>query len=348
MSYDDRESRERVFSRIAPIIMDFRETCEKFHAEELRDYVIERCPEIAPDSPGRILRELRLRGKLNYRVINRRQSLYQFLIPEEPKEPERTNMRLSFVTIGLYNFKGIVGELTWKFHDHPGLYFVHGENKKEPRLGGNGVGKSTLFVDAPYWILTGKTVLSQRPGALVENWDNGTGTKGVLHIKLDDDDYIIERGRNPSILTLNGTVIQQAEIDKLLPLSDAALRRTLLLGQRGSLFLDLRPEDKSRLFSETLDLDRWLRASDHASDQVKTLDRSLTLLRSDLAGSKARIRDRQNPMSDVIEGQDRVEHRQGKHHHRREEPLGALLGEQDNQRGAGIAEEHAPRVPHED
>jgi len=168
------------------------------------------------------------------------------------------------------------------------LYFVHGENKKEPRLGGNGVGKSTLFVDAPYWILTGKTVLSQRPGALVENWDNGTGTKGVLHIKLDDDDYIIERGRNPSILTLNGTVIQQAEIDKLLPLSDAALRRTLLLGQRGSLFLDLRPEDKSRLFSETLDLDRWLRASDHAGDQVKTLDRSLTLLRSDLAGSKAR------------------------------------------------------------
>jgi len=35
-------------------------------------------PGIAPDSPGRILRELRLRGWLNYVVINRRQSLYQF------------------------------------------------------------------------------------------------------------------------------------------------------------------------------------------------------------------------------------------------------------------------------
>ena len=33
---------------------------------------------IAPDSPGRILRELRLNGRLDYVVLNRRQSLYQF------------------------------------------------------------------------------------------------------------------------------------------------------------------------------------------------------------------------------------------------------------------------------
>jgi len=197
-------------------------------------------------------------------------------------------MKLSFVSIELHNFKGIAGDLVWKFHEQPGFYFVCGENKKEPRLGGNGVGKSTLFVDAPYWILTGKTILSQRPGALVENWDDNKGTKGVLHIKLDDNDYIIERGRNPSILTLNETVVQQTEIDKLLPLSDAALRRTLLLGQRSSLFLDLRPEDKSRLFSETLDLNRWLFASDFAGDKVKVLDRELTLMRADLAGSQAR------------------------------------------------------------
>jgi hypothetical protein len=197
-------------------------------------------------------------------------------------------MKLSFVSIELRNFKGIVGDLIWKFHEQPGFYFVHGENKKEPRLGGNGVGKSTLFVDAPYWVLTGKTILSQRPGALVENWNDDTGTKGVLHIKLDAADYIIERGRNPSILTLNGSTVQQVEIDRLLPLSDAALRRTLLLGQRSSLFLDLRPEDKSRLFSETLDLNRWLVASDRAGEQVKNLDRMLLLSRADLAGLKAR------------------------------------------------------------
>ena len=196
-------------------------------------------------------------------------------------------MKLSFISITLTNFKGVTGPLSWRFHDQPGFYFVRGTNKKEPRLGGNGVGKTTLMIDAPYWILTGKTVLSARPGALVENWLDGRGTNGKLHISLDGEDYFIERGRNPSILQLNGETVTQDAIDKLLPLSDAALRRTLLLGQRSSLFLDLRPEDKARLFSETLDLDRWLLASDRAGDQVRTLDRVVAAKNSDLTSAVA-------------------------------------------------------------
>jgi hypothetical protein len=197
-------------------------------------------------------------------------------------------MKLSFVSMELHNFKGVAGKLVWKFHEQPGFYFVRGENKKEPRLGGNGVGKTTLFVDAPYWILTGKTILSQRPGALVENWDQGNLVYGKMHLILNEVDYLIERGRNPSILTLNEITVQQIEIDKLLPLSDAALRRTLLLGQRSPLFLDLRPEDKARLFSETLDLARWLNASDRAGERVKTLDSALIFTRGDIAGAKSR------------------------------------------------------------
>ena len=77
---EDREERERVFSRIAPVIMAFKDErpTGTFHVEELRRYVLTIFPEIAPDSPGRILRELRLLGRLDYVVINRRQSLYQF------------------------------------------------------------------------------------------------------------------------------------------------------------------------------------------------------------------------------------------------------------------------------
>ena len=90
MSDDDREERARVFARIAPIILAFKAERPDgaFHAEELRDYVIERVPEIAPDSPGRILRLLRQGRLLNYVVINRRQSLYQFR-PIEPLPSER-------------------------------------------------------------------------------------------------------------------------------------------------------------------------------------------------------------------------------------------------------------------
>ena len=76
----DRKERARVYAKIAPLIMDFSRihAGKEFHVEQLRIFVRSRVPDIAPDSPGRILRELRLEGRLNYVVTNRRQSLYQF------------------------------------------------------------------------------------------------------------------------------------------------------------------------------------------------------------------------------------------------------------------------------
>ena len=82
MSKDDDApgERARVYGRIAPIIMAFyrNHTGETFHMEDLRRYVIAHAPEIAPDSPSRILRELRLENRLNYVVLSRYESLYQF------------------------------------------------------------------------------------------------------------------------------------------------------------------------------------------------------------------------------------------------------------------------------
>jgi hypothetical protein len=77
---DDIGERARVFGRIAPIILAFaRENAgQTFHVEQLRRYVDAHVHEIAPDSPGRILRQLRQLRQLNYVVIDRRNSLYQF------------------------------------------------------------------------------------------------------------------------------------------------------------------------------------------------------------------------------------------------------------------------------
>ena len=74
------EHLERVFDCVAPAITQFRaERGEnEFHAEELRQYVLKQLPNIAPDSPGRILRAMRLKGFLDYTVVSRRASLYQF------------------------------------------------------------------------------------------------------------------------------------------------------------------------------------------------------------------------------------------------------------------------------
>jgi PD-(D/E)XK nuclease superfamily len=85
MTDDQRENLERVYRAIAAAIMEFYHAgpTRSFHVEELRLYVRERVALIAPDSPGRILRQLRLDGSLDYVVLNRRQSLYQFRRPEE-------------------------------------------------------------------------------------------------------------------------------------------------------------------------------------------------------------------------------------------------------------------------
>ena len=48
-----------------------------FHAAELREYVARSCGPAAPDSAGRILRELRKDGVVSYVVEDRSASLYR-------------------------------------------------------------------------------------------------------------------------------------------------------------------------------------------------------------------------------------------------------------------------------
>ena len=69
----------RVRSRIASAILAFLElrgVGATFHMQELTDYVAD-AAQTAPDSPGRILRALRREGLCDYKVENRRASLYR-------------------------------------------------------------------------------------------------------------------------------------------------------------------------------------------------------------------------------------------------------------------------------
>ena len=50
----------------------------QFHASDLREFISIHTP-TAPASADRILRLLRRRGLLNYRVVNRQASLYEFM-----------------------------------------------------------------------------------------------------------------------------------------------------------------------------------------------------------------------------------------------------------------------------
>ena len=70
---------ERVADNIGALVVEF---CRErvgvmFYAVELRAYVTRVCPSIAPESPGRVLRELKARGVVRYELVSRAQSLYR-------------------------------------------------------------------------------------------------------------------------------------------------------------------------------------------------------------------------------------------------------------------------------
>jgi len=76
---DDPAERQRVNDRIGGAILDFcrDHAGQQFHGKDLLAHVLAQVGEVAPDSPGRILRDLRRRRKISYRVVRRRDSLYE-------------------------------------------------------------------------------------------------------------------------------------------------------------------------------------------------------------------------------------------------------------------------------
>lgn len=80
--YDISEQDEnlgRVLGAIGGAVLDFlrmRGVGGRFHAQELREYVQARSP-IAPASPDRVLRQLRLQGHVGYRCVDRAASWYE-------------------------------------------------------------------------------------------------------------------------------------------------------------------------------------------------------------------------------------------------------------------------------
>src|SRR6185312_4768209 len=202
--------------------------------------------------------------------------------------------------IGVANFRGVATPVILEFDRLPaGLYFIRGRNDAEPRLGSNGAGKSTLFDEAISWALTGRVSRSQRPGSAVENWNVvGKKTEVSVAFSLGGSEHIVVRTRNPNGLFLDGQKVEQREIDDLLPLTDAALHRTVVIDQFNDLFLSLKPEEKSRMFSEALNLDRWLVAADKAGDagraaetQARETENGLISASAVLGTTKAQITD---------------------------------------------------------
>jgi hypothetical protein len=67
----------RVRSRLADAVLAFCRQHETFQLADLHAFIRAHGDEGAPDSPSRILRDLRARNRIDYTVVNRRASQYR-------------------------------------------------------------------------------------------------------------------------------------------------------------------------------------------------------------------------------------------------------------------------------
>lgn len=202
-------------------------------------------------------------------------------------------MQLLFNELTLKNFGCFAGEHVFLLRRSPGLYFISGNNLVEPSLTSNGCGKSTLF-NALFWCLTGKTLRVQRPGASIECWHSKATVSVLLELEIDNKVYHVTRTRKPNSLILDGRTVDQSIINDMLKLNEETLKRTILVGQFVPMFLDLRPEQQSALFSEALNLDLWLTASDKAAAEHKKVEAQIgkyELSKAALAGRLDQLHD---------------------------------------------------------
>jgi len=172
-------------------------------------------------------------------------------------------------SITLKNFRSFSGEHFFEFPTEPGLYCITGLNKKNPGLGRNGVGKSSLL-EAAYWAIYGKTSRNLK-GNDVVTW-GAKGCSVVVSLTVGNTTHIIERQQNPNNLVLNGAVVDQNAINKAVRLGSEAFLYAVMLPQFGDSFFDLSPANKLSLFSEIMELDFWLDKSRQAAEEAKELD----------------------------------------------------------------------------
>lgn len=176
----------------------------------------------------------------------------------------------SINSISLFNFKSFKGKAKLVLPTEPGLYYVTGENKYKPRLGANGIGKSTLL-DAIHWCLYGTTLRGLK-AANVITWGESTCAV-TLKLTIGEDDCVVRRTQKPNKLTLQigdaeENIVEQDALEKVLRLSSRAFTASVIAAQFGRSFLEMGATEKLTLFSKIKNLDYWVDLSNKAKARV--------------------------------------------------------------------------------
>lgn len=164
-----------------------------------------------------------------------------------------------------------MGTHRWVFHEAAGLYQLTGNNLDNPKLGRNGVGKSSLL-DAILWCDYGKTSRGLRANEIITRGICSGPCSVVVEHVVRDQRLVIKRTQNPNSLTLNGEITDQIALTKALGRNYESFCYSGIIPQGKDMFFDLSPANKLSLFSEIMELDYWLELSNKALLEQKKLE----------------------------------------------------------------------------
>lgn len=195
-------------------------------------------------------------------------------------------MKLKSLTVKC--FKTFTKSTTFVFPQHPGLFFLTGRNEINPRLGANGVGKSTVW-DAFCWLSFEKTPNGLAAGNLAP-WNGEKGTEVRLAYEHDGVEYEACRTWSPNRwwIRYNGHEETLVNDQSNLLLSHLGVAfepflHSVLMAQGKPMFLDLKPEAMATLFGGVLQLDHWVDLSSKASKSAATQDSQSRVLEAAVA-----------------------------------------------------------------
>lgn len=191
-------------------------------------------------------------------------------------------MRLK--TIEIHNFR-VFDHFTFEFPQAPGLYLLAGRNEDAPQLGGNGVGKSSLF-DAITFALFGQSARGLSGGDLVRD---GMGHTDVL-ITTDSDTYRrVWSKSSKTVLQMNGTNVGSAEVLARIGLTHEMFVTSTIIPQKVPMFAEQKPVTQVALLQDLLALERWVEFATRAAAKSTDLTKSVAAKSSMVASLKSRI-----------------------------------------------------------
>lgn len=217
------------------------------------------------------------------------------------------------ISLRVERFGSFLEEQLFEFPRGPGLYFMQGINQVEPRLGGNGAGKTTIW-SALFWLFFGCTPRGVKAGDAA-NWSEGKGAVVELTCSLTNEDSSlcwIRRTWSPNSWTIRYdsdpneewydlTKDETNEVLQHLRLKPNAFLNCILMAQGQPMFLDQPSTMKTALFAEVMGLDRWITYSAKASKKASTEDIEIRKLERNVSEQRGRLAQLSDQKSITIE-----------------------------------------------